>query len=197
MSSLQGSTSSFSSSKILQNAKKQEAHLLFFLREDVLPFIMFALGGNQNISSPKNRVLSYLFSASSTATATATVAPTMGLLPMPRKPIISTDTPPTGGVLKHSRARPDEEPDFLHIRKHIRSKKSLVLWLQRHYITWFVHETMGFWIKVHLGTTFLHLRASLNIFHHPEATLNIFHHLCIIPAWKIHPCKFTHSAVMW
>ena len=32
----------------------------------------------------------YFFSASSTATATATVAPTMGLLPMPRKPIIST-----------------------------------------------------------------------------------------------------------
>ncbi len=30
------------------------------------------------------------FTASSTATATATVAPTMGLLPMPRKPIIST-----------------------------------------------------------------------------------------------------------
>ena len=94
----------------------------------------------------------------------------------------------------HVRTR---NPDFLHIRKHIRSKKSLVLWLQRHYITWFVHETIGFWIKVHLGTTFLHLRASLNIFHHPEATLNIFHHLCIIPAWKIHPGKFKHSAVMW
>ena len=34
--------------------------------------------------------LLYWFSASLTATATATVAPTMGLLPMPRKPIIST-----------------------------------------------------------------------------------------------------------
>ena len=33
---------------------------------------------------------SYLFSACSTATATATVAPTIGLLPIPRKPIIST-----------------------------------------------------------------------------------------------------------
>ena len=32
----------------------------------------------------------YLFIASAVATATATVAPTMGLLPMPRKPIIST-----------------------------------------------------------------------------------------------------------
>ena len=34
--------------------------------------------------------LDFYFMASSTATATATVAPTMGLLPMPRKPIIST-----------------------------------------------------------------------------------------------------------
>ena len=32
----------------------------------------------------------YFFIASSTATATATVAPTMGLLPMPIRPIIST-----------------------------------------------------------------------------------------------------------
>lgn len=33
---------------------------------------------------------SYLFIASSTATATETVAPTIGLLPMPMSPIIST-----------------------------------------------------------------------------------------------------------
>ena len=32
----------------------------------------------------------YFLSASSTATATATVAPTMGLLPIPISPIIST-----------------------------------------------------------------------------------------------------------
>lgn len=37
----------------------------------------------------KCRSTTYL-QASSTATATATVAPTIGLLPMPRKPIIST-----------------------------------------------------------------------------------------------------------
>ena len=36
------------------------------------------------------RVCGPYFSASSTATAQATVAPTMGLLPMPIKPIIST-----------------------------------------------------------------------------------------------------------
>ena len=40
--------------------------------------------------------ISYL-EASSTATATETVIPTMGLLPAPRKPIISTSKPPKGG----------------------------------------------------------------------------------------------------
>ena len=34
--------------------------------------------------------LNYFFIASSIATATATVAPTIGLLPIPKKPIIST-----------------------------------------------------------------------------------------------------------
>ena len=34
--------------------------------------------------------LNYFFIASSIATATATVAPTIGLLPIPRNPIIST-----------------------------------------------------------------------------------------------------------
>ena len=36
------------------------------------------------------RMKNYFFIASSTATATATVMPTIGLLPAPRKPIIST-----------------------------------------------------------------------------------------------------------
>ena len=39
----------------------------------------------------------YFFRDSSTATATETVIPTMGLLPAPRKPIISTSKPPKGG----------------------------------------------------------------------------------------------------
>ena len=38
------------------------------------------------------------FRDSSTATATETVMPTMGLLPAPRKPIISTSNPTFGGV---------------------------------------------------------------------------------------------------
>jgi hypothetical protein len=39
------------------------------------------------------------FLLSATATATATVAPTMGLLPMPKKPIISTEETAFGGFL--------------------------------------------------------------------------------------------------
>ena len=39
---------------------------------------------------PEKREEKSYFCASSTATATATVAPTMGLLPMPIRPIIST-----------------------------------------------------------------------------------------------------------
>ena len=39
------------------------------------------------------------FWLSATATATATVAPTMGLLPMPKKPIISTEETAFGGFL--------------------------------------------------------------------------------------------------
>ena len=42
-----------------------------------------------NFSTPKIRVFPYFFRDSSTATATETVIPTIGLLPAPRKPIIS------------------------------------------------------------------------------------------------------------
>ena len=44
-------------------------------------------------------ILDFYFLLSATATATATVAPTMGLLPMPRKPIISTEETAFGGCL--------------------------------------------------------------------------------------------------
>ncbi len=44
------------------------------------------------------RAFSYYLDASSTATATATVAPTMGLLPMPMRPIISTCRRPLRGL---------------------------------------------------------------------------------------------------
>ncbi len=50
-----------------------------------------------NFWSSKVQVLPSYFRLSSTATATETVMPTMGLLPAPRKPIISTRNPPCGG----------------------------------------------------------------------------------------------------
>ena len=43
-----------------------------------------------NFFSSKAGVFPYFFRLSSTATATETVIPTMGLLPAPKKPIIST-----------------------------------------------------------------------------------------------------------
>ena len=50
-----------------------------------------------NFSEEKPKGFTSYFRLSATATATATVAPTMGLLPMPKKPIISTENPPCGG----------------------------------------------------------------------------------------------------
>ena len=52
-----------------------------------------------NFSEGKPQVFTSYFWLSATATATATVAPTMGLLPMPRKPIISTEETAFGGFL--------------------------------------------------------------------------------------------------
>ena len=46
------------------------------------------VAGRLNFIAP--RAMTFYFIASSTATAAVTVAPTMGLLPMPKKPIIST-----------------------------------------------------------------------------------------------------------
>ena len=52
-----------------------------------------------NFSEGNPQVFTSYFWLSATATATATVAPTMGLLPMPRKPIISTEETAFGGFL--------------------------------------------------------------------------------------------------
>ena len=52
-----------------------------------------------NFSEGNPKVIPSYFRLSATATATATVAPTMGLLPMPRKPIISTEETAFGGFL--------------------------------------------------------------------------------------------------
>ena len=63
----------------------------------MLPVSILENIGFRNVSeanAPKNG--SY-FRVLATATAQATVIPTMGLLPAPRKPIISTQNPPFGG----------------------------------------------------------------------------------------------------
>ena len=73
--------------------KKQEAHHSSFAEQDVLPCL--SIGVRERETRPlhfgsKPGCFPAYFRLSSTATATLTVAPTMGLLPMPRKPIIST-----------------------------------------------------------------------------------------------------------
>ena len=67
-------------SRFLMYAGKKKHIIRFFEKDDVLSVILCSL----KCEKP------YLLSASFTATATATVAPTMGLLPMPKNPIIST-----------------------------------------------------------------------------------------------------------
>ena len=52
-----------------------------------------------NFSEGNPKVIPSYFWLSTIATATATVAPTMGLLPMPKKPIISTEETAFGGFL--------------------------------------------------------------------------------------------------
>ena len=59
-----------------------------FRPEDMMP--VFDAGLIRRIDSDFEPFENFYFIACSTATATATDAPTIGLLPMPRKPIIST-----------------------------------------------------------------------------------------------------------
>ncbi len=73
--------------------------LTFLCRNSVVPFPALPLPGYFSmwrISAPpkfsgrNNRYCDYFFMASEIATATDTEAPTIGLLPMPMRPIIST-----------------------------------------------------------------------------------------------------------
>ena len=81
----------------LQIAKKQEAHHPHFHEDDMLPSCISMKIRRPNFSGTNSLKKFSYFWLSATATATATVAPTMGLLPMPKKPIISTENPPCGG----------------------------------------------------------------------------------------------------
>ena len=68
--------------------KKKELH---FFVQPLCVIIVLDLTSNYFFDlKVQSDFVDYLFRARSMATATATVAPTIGLLPMPRKPIIST-----------------------------------------------------------------------------------------------------------
>ena len=73
----------------LQNAKTGSTSQLFW-GVGCASLLYFCEKWDLNFLRFKVRVLPSYFRLSATATATETVAPTMGLLPMPRKPIIST-----------------------------------------------------------------------------------------------------------
>ena len=73
-----------------KNVSRRQAALAESLRDKYTP-----VRKNRGVNSSVR--VSY-FRDSSTATATLTVMPTMGLLPAPRKPIISTSNPTFGGV---------------------------------------------------------------------------------------------------
>ena len=64
------------------------------------------------------------FRLSSTATATETVIPTMGLLPAPRKPIISTSNPPVGGFVPAARGLFEQEAR-LFVKQEARRTKAV------------------------------------------------------------------------
>ena len=82
------------------------------------------------------------FRDSSTATATETVIPTMGLLPAPRKPIISTSNPPVGGFVPAALGLFEQEARLFAKQEAHRTKAvccAFLLW--EHLITSFIHET--------------------------------------------------------
>ena len=98
-----------------------------------------------NIFSSKVKVFPYFFRLSSTATATETVMPTMGLLPAPRKPIISTSNPPVGGFGPAAQGLLEQEARLFTKQEAHRKKAvccSFLPW--GHLITSCVHETRCF-----------------------------------------------------
>jgi len=82
------------------------------------------------------------FRDSSTATATETVIPTMGLLPAPRKPIISTSNPPVGGFVPAAQGLLEQEARLFAKQEAHRTKAVCCAFLLGAYlITSTVHET--------------------------------------------------------
>ena len=106
------------------------------------------------------------FRDSSTATATETVIPTMGLLPAPRKPIISTSNPPVGGFGPAAQGLFEQEARLFTKEEAHRMKAVCCAFLPGgHLITSCVHETRCFDLIKHLQSSFFrfyHLQSSFN-----------------------------------
>ena len=114
------------------------------------------------------KVFPYFFSASSTATATETVAPTMGLLPMPRKPIISTSNPPDGGFVPAAQGLLEKESRPFAKQEAHHLKAVCCAFLSWEYlITSTVHETRCFDLIIQLLSSLFHLYHLLTSFNHP------------------------------
>ena len=108
----------------------------------------------------------YFFRDSSTATATETVIPTMGLLPAPRKPIISTSNPPVGGFVPAAQGLSEQEARlFAKQEAHCKKAVCCAFLPWGHLITSCVHETRCFDLIKHLQSSFFrfyHLQSSFN-----------------------------------
>ena len=121
-----------------------------------------------NFSSPKVGVFPYFFRDSSTATATETVIPTTGLLPAPRKPIISTSNPPDGGFVPAARGLLEQESRPFAKQEAHPAKAVCCAFLSWEYlITSTVHETRCFDLIIQLLSSLFHLYHLLTSFNHP------------------------------
>ena len=131
--------------------------MLYFCKKWGLNFLRF-----------KVRVLPAYFRLSSTATATETVIPTMGLLPAPRKPIISTSNPLDGGFVPAARGLFEQEARLFAKQEAHRMKAVCCTFLSWEYlITSTVHETRCFDLIIQLLSSFFHLYHLLTSFNHP------------------------------
>ena len=96
---------------------------------------------------------------SSIATARSTVIPTMGLLPAPRKPVISTSNPPVGGFGPAAQGLLEQEARLFTKQEAHRKKAVCCAFLPwGHLITSCVHETRCFDLIKHLPALLLRLQ---------------------------------------
>jgi hypothetical protein len=93
--------------------------------------------------------------------------PTMGLLPAPKKPIISTSNPPVGGFRPAAQGLLEQEARLFAKQEAHRMKTVYCAFLLRgHLITSCVHETRCFDFFIQLASSLFHLPSSVIISHH-------------------------------